>query len=93
MSPVRASFVYVYVLRNVKNGVLYTGCASDLRKRLQEHHEGVSAYTRSRGPYELMYYEACKDLLDAQMREGYLKTGMGKRYLKNRNKRFLALTG
>jgi hypothetical protein len=30
---------------------------------------------------------------DAFMREKYLKTGMGKRYLKNRNKRFLALTG
>ncbi len=85
--------MYVYVLRSVESGMLYTGYTSDLRKRLREHREGTSAYTRSRGPYELIYYEACKDLLDAQMRERHLKTGMGKRYLKNRNKRFLALTG
>jgi len=31
--------------------------------------------------------------LSAEKRETYLKTGMGKRYLKNRLKRFLSLTG
>lgn len=85
--------MYVYVLRNIESGMLYTGCTSDLRKRLFEHQVGKSGYTRGRGAYELMYYEACKDMLDAQMREKYLKSGMGKRYLKSRNKRFLALTG
>jgi len=40
-----------------------------------------------------MYYEACHNKNDAYAREKYLKTGMGKRYLKNRLKRFLALTG
>jgi len=30
---------------------------------------------------------------DALDREKYLKSGMGKRYLKNRLKRFLSLTG
>jgi len=30
---------------------------------------------------------------DARARELYLKSGMGKRYIKNRLKRFLALTG
>ena len=63
------------------------------RKRLLEHSSGKSTYTKSRGPYELIYYEACIDEKDAFMREKYLKSGMGKRYLKNRNKRFLALTG
>ncbi len=93
MSPVRASMSYVYVLRSNKSGRLYTGYTSDLRKRLAEHQENKSPYTRGRGPYELIYYEACMDANDALAREKYLKTGMGKRYLKNRNKRFLALTG
>jgi hypothetical protein len=35
----------------------------------------------------------CKNKEDARKREIYLKTGMGKRYLKNRLRRFLALTG
>lgn len=93
MNPVRASLYYVYVLRNGESGRLYTGYTSDLRKRLSEHLNGKSQYTKPRGPYELIYYEACLDMSDALAREKYLKTGVGKRYLKNRNKRFLALTG
>jgi hypothetical protein len=40
-----------------------------------------------------VYYEACINEDDAKAREKYLKSGMGKRYLKNRLKRFLSLTG
>ena len=91
--PVRASMYYVYVLRSSKSGRLYTGFTSDLKKRLTEHGKNQSPHTRRRGPYELIYYEACRNSSDAQVREKYLKTGPGKRYLKNRVKRFLALTG
>ena len=42
----------------------------------------------------LIYYEACTNQQDAYTREKYLKSGMGKRYIKNRLKRFLkSLTG
>ncbi len=93
MNPVRSSMYHTYVLRSIESGRLYTGFTSDLRKRLVEHNSGRSQYTRSRGPYELIYYEACMNVNDAAAREKYLKTGMGKRYLNNRNKRFLDLTG
>lgn len=92
MNPVKASMFYVYVLRSTASERLYTGFTSDLRKRLTQHLSGRSPYTKSRGPYELIYYEACKDANDALAREKYLKSGPGKRYLKNRVKRFLALT-
>jgi len=49
--------------------------------------------TKGRGPFELIYYEMCLNKDDAVAREKYLKSGMGKRYLKNRLKRFLSLTG
>ena len=84
---------YIYVLRNKLSGRLYTGFTSDLRKRLISHYNRESKYTSSSGPYELVYYEACVYVTDAMAREVYLKSGMGKRYLKNRIKRFLALTG
>ena len=71
----------------------YTGFTSDLRKRFSEHNSGESEYTKHRGPYRLVYYEACLEEEDARSREKYLKSGMGKRYLKNRLKRFLSLTG
>lgn len=89
MSPVRARYTYVYVLRSVTSGRMYTGCTSDLRKRLLQHASDPGAKLG----YELIYFEGCLNSSDAYAREKYLKSGMGKRYLKNRNKRFLALTG
>ena len=84
---------YVYVLRSLKDGSWYTGVTNDLRKRFKQHNDGISGWTKGRKPFELIYYEMCRDEEDARMREKYLKSGMGKRYLRNRLKRFLSLTG
>lgn len=84
---------YTYVLRTKNTKRYYTGYTDDLRKRLKEHTKGLSTYTKSRGPYDLVYYEACTDAGDAQARELYLKTGKGKRYIKTRLRRFLFRTG
>jgi putative endonuclease len=80
---------YTYVLQSQKNNKWYIGYTSDLRKRFKQHNEGKSAYTKGRGPYKIMYYEACLNEDDARSRELYLKTGMGRRYLNARLKRFL----
>jgi putative endonuclease len=84
---------YTYVIRSKKNALWYTGYTNNLRKRLWQHNNGKSSYTKGRGPFDLIYYEACRDEIDGRSRELYLKSGMGKRYLKNRLKRFLSLTG
>lgn len=84
---------YTYVLQSDKDKRFYTGISNDLRKRLEQHNSGKSTYTKNRGPFTLVYYEACLSQDDARSRELYLKSGMGKRYIKNRIKRFLSLTG
>ncbi len=84
---------YTYVFKSLKNDKLYTGCTKDLRKRFDLHNKGRSSYTKEDGPWKLIYYEACVNESDAYAREKYLKSGMGKRYVKNRLKRFLSLTG
>lgn len=86
MDPVRDKVVmfYTYMLKSKKDGKLYTGNTKDLRKRLIQHNTGKSFYTKGRGPFILIYYEACLDEEKARSRELFLKTGMGKRYLKNR---------
>ncbi|MFH1800290.1 MAG: GIY-YIG nuclease family protein [Candidatus Omnitrophota bacterium] len=84
---------YTYVLQSQRDKKFYTGFCKDLRKRFKEHSQGRVASTKGRGPFEVIYYEACIDINDAVVRERYLKTGMGKRFLKNRLKRFLSLTG
>jgi len=86
-------FYYTYVLKSVKDGKWYTGITEDLRKRFKEHNQNKVISTKGRSPFKLIYYEACLNRSDAASREIYLKTGMGKRYLKNRLKRFLFLTG
>jgi len=77
-------FYYTYILKSKKDGKIYTGSAKDLRKRLNQHNKGLSTYTKGRGPFILIYYEACLLESKARSRELYLKSGMGKRYLKNR---------
>jgi putative endonuclease len=75
---------YTYVLQSIKDGKFYTGYTCDLRKRLNEHNSNKVFSTKSRGSFRLIYYEACINKDDAKAREKYIKSGMGKRYLKNR---------
>lgn len=93
MIPLETTMWYVYVLMSKKDGRWYTGFTNNLRKRFKEHNNGKSEYTSSRGPYKIIYYEASFNKTDARSRELYLKSGTGKRYLLNRLKRFLSLTG
>jgi len=95
MNPVRDKnlMFYVYVLKSKTSGKWYTGSTNDLRKRLRQHNNGQSTWTKRGILWEVIYYEACLNEEDARSRELYLKSGMGKRYLKNRLKRFLSLTG
>lgn len=84
---------YVYILQSKRDKKFYTGCTNNLRKRFNQHQSGKVTSTKDRLPMELIYYEMCGNQEDAYTREKYLKTGMGKRYIKNRLKRFLSLTG
>lgn len=84
---------YTYLMRSEKDMKWYTGSTQNLRKRVAEHNAGKTISTKDRRPFELIYYEASIDQQDALAREKYLKSGTGKRYLKNRLKRFLSLTG
>jgi putative endonuclease len=81
-------FYYVYILFYPDKKVWYTGCTNDLKKRIHEHKSGLSTWTRHRGEFILAYYEACLSQRDAYAREKYLKSGMGKRFIKNRLKTF-----
>jgi putative endonuclease len=85
--------IYTYIIQSKKDKRWYTGSTNDLRKRFRLHNENKILSTKGRGPFTLIYCEACLNDHDARVREKYLKTGMGKRYLRNRLKRFLSLTG
>jgi putative endonuclease len=68
----------------------YIGYTSDIQKRIHEHNTGKCTTTKRKMPWMLIYYEVGFSKQDAINREKYLKSGMGRRYLKNRLKNFLS---
>ena len=80
---------YVYVLRSESDSGFYIGFSTNLRARLRQHQEGVSLATKSRGPWELIYYEAYTEREDAEGREKFLKSGAGRRFLRAQLRHYL----
>ena len=63
----------VYLAR-CRDGTLYTGVTTDRERRLAEHNAGCGgAYTRSRGPVVLVYWEEASDRSKALRREHAIK--------------------
>lgn len=81
---------YVYVLQSTVDDDWYTGMTINLKKRIFSHNSKKNFSTKSRAPWKLIYYEASLHKRDAIAREKYLKSGMGKRYIKNRLKFFFS---
>ena len=79
---------YVYVLESAKDNEFYIGFTNNLRKRLLKHNSGKIFSTKSRRPLKLIYTEICLNEKDAEQREKYLKTGLGKRFIKQRLKHY-----
>jgi len=81
---------YVYVLHSNFDSGLYIGFSTDLRRRMKEHQDGKAFATSFREPWRLIYYEAYLDEEDALGRERYLKSGGGRRFLKDQLRNYLA---
>ncbi len=79
---------YTYVLFSLKDKKLYIGYSNNLQNRLKKHKHGNITATKNRRPLKLIYYEACLNKQDAINREKALKTGFGRKYLKNRLNNF-----
>ena len=89
-NPPVPHFHYVYVLRSLKDGGFYIGSTDDLKARMHRHEGGNVRATKSRRPFELIFYEAYRSLYDAKRREIYLKTSKGKTALGTMLRFFLA---
>ena len=80
---------YTYVLKSSQDVRFYTGYTKDLKNRLAEHNSCKVKSTSHRAPFKLVYYEMCLNKQDAIAREKYLKSGFGKKYIKNRIRNYL----
>jgi len=70
---------YVYIVA-CRDETLYTGIATELERRLDEHNtsDKGAKYTRARRPVKLVYSEEHKDRSSASKREYEIKKKMSR---------------
>jgi putative endonuclease len=60
----------VYILASKRNGTLYIGVTSDLKKRAWEHkNDHVDGFSKKYGVHDLVYYELHENMVSAITRE------------------------
>jgi len=65
----------VYIMTNRKNGTLYVGVTSDLKRRVWEHRQGlVEGFSKRYGLKRLVYFELHPTMASAIQREKQLKS-------------------
>jgi putative endonuclease len=67
---------YVYLLQ-CADYTIYTGCTTNIERRIYEHNSHKIHYTRDKAPVVLLTYVAFKDKYKAFEFERYLKSGSG----------------
>ena len=80
---------FVYILKGLKYGKLYTGYTNDLKRRFFEYNSGLIKITKWRRPFKLIFYEAFLNQQDATAREKYFKSLYGSKERKRIVKEFL----
>ena len=74
---------YVYAIKSESRNYIYVGLTSDLERRLSEHNGGKNKTTRPYRPFVLIHSEKFDTRIDARAKEKYLKSGIGKDFLKS----------
>ena len=73
---------YVYAIKSVHRDYIYVGLTDNLTRRLDQHQRGQNKTTAPYRPFILIYQEVCDTRAEARVREKYLKSGVGKEFLK-----------
>jgi putative endonuclease len=78
-----AYLFYVYAIKSTKHNYIYVGMTANMNRRLAEHNSGKTRSNKHYAPFNIIYSEVCPDRMSARVREKYLKSGVGKEFLKN----------
>jgi putative endonuclease len=73
----------VYALQSSVDGRIYVGFSSNVDKRLIEHNSGKTKSTKGFRPWTLIYTIEVEGRENAGKKEVYLKSGIGKEFLKS----------
>ena len=73
---------YVYVLKSISRNYIYVGLTGNIKKRIYQHQSGKNKTTKPYRPFKVVLSEAFETRYEARKREKYLKSGIGKEFLK-----------
>ncbi len=74
----------VYILYSEKFNKNYTGFTSNLIERFKSHNElGTKGHTLKFRPWKVIHVEFFNSKSEAMKREKFLKTGVGREFIKN----------
>ena len=73
----------VYAIKSKVRNYIYVGITRNIQDRLFRHNSGYEKTTKAYAPFELIYTETAEDGNEARKREKYLKSGVGKEFLKS----------
>jgi len=73
----------VYAIKSLSRKYIYVGMTNNLERRLKEHNQRENRSTKAYTPFILIFSETFKTRNLARIKEKYLKSGVGKSFLKN----------
>ena len=71
----------IYILKSIARKWVYVGMSSEFKTRLQRHQNGGVQSTKAYRPFIVLYTETQPDARSARLREKYLKSRSGKRWI------------
>ncbi len=75
--------ITVYAIKSLTRNYIYVGMTDDLTRRLNEHNNGENRSTKAYNPFVLVFSENFPDRITERGKEKYLKSGIGKEFLKS----------
>jgi putative endonuclease len=73
---------YVYAIRSETTNYIYVGLTDNVQRRFMEHQLGKNRTTKPYRPFKIILVEDFETRIEARQREKYLKSGVGKQFLK-----------
>jgi putative endonuclease len=75
---------FVYVLNSKSRKYIYVGLTDNTARRISQHNEGKERTTRAYAPFDCIHVEGFATRIEARQCEKYLKSGVGKEWLKRK---------
>jgi len=74
---------FIYILLSERLNKYYVGACIDLERRIYQHNNGHSTFTKSGIPWALVYQEFYDTLQQAKVRESAIKKMKSRKYIED----------